>query len=503
MEQTIREVTITIPNVDELSDDELATLARFRDGRWSCQTKQLLAQFRTAKLGLNRGWASTRADWTCPCCQRQKRQIARLTAGGVLICRLEVHHDHLGDAAKQIFDEAVPLTGDRQKNVQRFRARDSIISLVERFENAYICIDCNLAEGQAKLNLSQSIPRDFTFSFSEIRTFIDVQENRVHKVDLAKALKAWTAAKAQFHDRLDFARRMAQRAANGRHQREVILGESVPELFVFERDIILSRFTEALGAGHRLRISDLIDARSISNDTAGHSAKERRATKSVAPTDEEFSRLDEQMQAKRTWREAGPSWTCPCCDRSKREICRKSNRNNWTAGINRFSVFIDEADIDSLTRRQQSARSSRIIGSEQAVLICHDCRNVVAELQRRASGFTECSLTVDDIRTLVGQPAPNGSHIVDFDQAITIALANRELEDAIEDYNCHKSISLQFDLELVKLTTLPTITRDKAAQILGCEYSKEHGVSLEDGDAQIEWYLSEARRFGEQYKQRQ
>ena len=76
------------------------------------------------------------------------------------------------------------------------RARAAIISLVERFENAYICIDCNLAEGQAKLNLPKSIPRDFTFSFSEIMTFIEARENRVHQVDLAKALDAWKAAKS-------------------------------------------------------------------------------------------------------------------------------------------------------------------------------------------------------------------------------------------------------------------------------------------------------------------
>ncbi|MGD0763076.1 MAG: hypothetical protein ABR929_07780 [Roseiarcus sp.] len=124
MDQTIHEVTVALADVDKLSDEELAMLAQFRDGRWSSQTKQLLAQFRTTKLGLNRGWAATRRDWTCPCCQRQKPQIARLSTGGVLICRLELHHDHLGDAAKQIFDGIVRSnTGDRQNNVQQSRAR--------------------------------------------------------------------------------------------------------------------------------------------------------------------------------------------------------------------------------------------------------------------------------------------------------------------------------------------------------------------------------------------
>lgn len=96
-------VTLAIPDITRLADEELAALAPFRDGRWSTQTKALLAQFSATKLDLNRGWASTREHWTCPCCQRGKAHIARVSSGGVLLCRLEYHHDHLVDRAKRIF----------------------------------------------------------------------------------------------------------------------------------------------------------------------------------------------------------------------------------------------------------------------------------------------------------------------------------------------------------------------------------------------------------------
>jgi hypothetical protein len=96
-------VTVEIPAVEQLLDEDLAALAHMRDGRWSAQTKALLERFGTTKLDLNSGWASTWTRWSCPCCRREKGQIARLSSGGVLLCRLEFHHDHLADFAKRIF----------------------------------------------------------------------------------------------------------------------------------------------------------------------------------------------------------------------------------------------------------------------------------------------------------------------------------------------------------------------------------------------------------------
>lgn len=52
-------VTLAIPDITRLADEALALFAPFRDGRWSAQTKALLAQFSATKLDLNRGWTST------------------------------------------------------------------------------------------------------------------------------------------------------------------------------------------------------------------------------------------------------------------------------------------------------------------------------------------------------------------------------------------------------------------------------------------------------------
>jgi hypothetical protein len=242
-------VTVEVPSVEQLSDDNLAALAHMRDGRWSAQTKALLKRFGTGKLDLNSGWASTWTLWSCPCCRREKAQIARLSGSGVLLCRLEFHHDHLADFAKRIFSEHNQRSEDQETNIQIGRAKDALMLFVERFERTLICIDCNLAEGRAKLELAKEIDSNFTFSPSQIASFIGVAPNRVHSIDIEKARAVWLAAKDDVADRLDFTARMAQRIASGRHRREVAAGR---RLFaqIQERDLIYSLFSRAAPDGY-------------------------------------------------------------------------------------------------------------------------------------------------------------------------------------------------------------------------------------------------------------
>lgn len=88
-------VSLDIPDLPNIPDVEVAALARGHDGRWSEQTKRLLTASGTSLLDLNSNWASTWIGWACPCCRREKPQICRLSEGNVLLCRLELHHDHI------------------------------------------------------------------------------------------------------------------------------------------------------------------------------------------------------------------------------------------------------------------------------------------------------------------------------------------------------------------------------------------------------------------------
>lgn len=135
--------------------------------------------------------------------------------------------------------------------------------LVERFELTLICIDCNLAEGRAKLELAKEIDNDFTFTPSEIASFIGVAPNRLHEIDLNKAQAAWLLAKDDVADRLDFTRRMAQRIASGRHRRQVATGERLVS-YMQDRDIIYDLFQRASPDKRRFDLANTIEARSTS-----------------------------------------------------------------------------------------------------------------------------------------------------------------------------------------------------------------------------------------------
>ncbi|MFG1307276.1 hypothetical protein V5F34_24440 [Xanthobacter autotrophicus] len=488
------EAVIQIPDIDALADDELDEVAHMRDGRWSTQTKALQERFGTIKVDLNSGWASTWRLWSCPCCRREKSQIARMSPGGVLLCRLEFHHDHIGDLAKRIFRERNPRSEERDTNIQVSRAKDAVMPLVERFEPTLICIDCNLAEGRAKLELASEIDANFTFTPSEIASFITVADNRTHEIDVDRARAAWLSARTEFADRIDFATRMAQRIAGGRHRREVAPGQRLLGP-IQDRDIIYRLFTAAVPPGYQHRLGMRIEARSVSNDSAGQSPKPKRKAIVRPPTDSEFAAVEAAQGETKTWVQAGPDWLCPCCNRSKREICRKSNRGRWTARIHRVVDYVPEDVEESLARRCFDATSQIIIGSRQTALICQDCRNVSAELQRRRAGLSEQSLMLDDLRELVGGATPHAQHEIDFERATTIAIANAALIEAITDFYEHRARAFEAIADLKYLMEAMNCSASKARDIIGYEIAKAKGWELHEGDDHAEWLLAEGQRL--------
>lgn len=285
------QVSISIPDIASLGDDDMPAIAPFRDGRWSNQTKELLAKFGTHKLDLNRGWASTWTEWSCPCCKRHKRQIVRLAPGGVLLCHLELHHDHLDDLVKKLFEEILSRCDDPEIRVQISRAEGALRPLAERFECTLICADCNLADGRVKRELRDEIEPHFTFTPSEIAGFISVSDNRVHEVDFERARAIWTEEKQGLADRVDFARRMATRIAKGRHNREVAPGKKLqgqPQA----RDILFRLCEAELPDIHSLHLGASIEARSVARDGVGRTQKPAKRDNVKPPTDAEFAMLD-------------------------------------------------------------------------------------------------------------------------------------------------------------------------------------------------------------------
>ena len=365
---------------------------------------------------------------------------------------------------------------------------------VERFEQTLICVDCNLSEGRAKLELAREIDPDFTFSPSEIASFIHAEPNSLHEVDYGQARMTWLAAKDDVTDRLDFAARMAQRFAKGRHRREVAPGERFPG-YLNERDVVFHQFLRAVPKTHREHIGMIIEVRSTANDSAGRSPKPKKKGRAVAPTDREFAEFDRDQQQYRSWVAAGEGWSCAGCDRFKRDIVRKSNKGKWTGRIHKVLVYEWEDYEESLRRRRIYSANPIVIGSHRWVTICQDCRNIVAEAMRRSKGLTEDSLSLDDVRVLVGVPVSNSTHEIDWDEAIGRAIGNQPLIDAICEYHSHRQEAEEIARELRFLEKTNGCSNSKAREVLGYEFAKAHDLEVEEGDAHIDWLIEEAHRL--------
>lgn len=489
-------ISILIPDIAGLSDDDMQAIAVHRDGRWSEQTKRILAQHGTQKLELNRGWAATWTGWSCPCCERTKRQIARMTSSGVLLCHLELHHDHLDDYLKRRFLEINPPSDETERRIQVSQAEGALRPLVERFERTLICVDCNLADGRAKLRLGKQIETHFTFTPSEIAKFITVRDNQPHQIDFASARSTWVNAREDFKDRVDFAERMVARIAKGRHAREVASGQKLSGQLQ-TRDIIFQLCVEQLPDVHSLHLGEIIEARSVARDGVGGTKRPLNITRGQAPTDAEFASVDSvQISTNRHWRNAGETWECPCCGRTKRDICRRSNRGDWTAKIQRFDGFELETDPEQISLRRLNGAGDIVISAPNRALICHDCRGIVAQLRQRRADLDARVLTLDDLRGLAVASAKNIAHDVDFTRAEEIVTENSALLHAIAEFEAHQCLTTGIRIEHMKLIKAD-FSDAQARDQIGYELAKARDWDLDEGVDLANWLLEEAARLGD------
>lgn len=213
-----------------MSDVEIEEYFHQRDGRWSGLTKLLLAKHGVTRLDLNRNWAAIRTwGWQCPVCGRDKSQIVRV-ANGVLLARLELHHDHIRDAIKSIFQAEFGQIWVEGAPRESLHVDDELDRMVTRFDDVLICMDCNAADGEAKRKLREEINPNFSFAPDEIAAFILARPNLSHRIDCGKALAAWQTAREDFERRLEFVGSVVDRVVRGEFRRRsyFISSEPVP-----------------------------------------------------------------------------------------------------------------------------------------------------------------------------------------------------------------------------------------------------------------------------------
>ena len=185
-----------------LTDEEMGLFFRQYDGKWSKKTKVAILRHGARGLDLNQNWACVDQWWAWPVCRRQKDAIFRLSTRGILLAKLEEHHDHLRDfvsrRARELFGEGWLANAPRGAGIVVDRIQD----LVSGFSQEMVCSDCNAADGTVKVALDSKIHRYFSFAPSQIADFITPRPNAPHDIDLAKAAAAWERLRPSFETRL-------------------------------------------------------------------------------------------------------------------------------------------------------------------------------------------------------------------------------------------------------------------------------------------------------------
>lgn len=161
-------------------------------------------KFGAKGLGTIHNFFTVAETWRCPCCYRDKLEMAALDKNGNLVCRIVFHHDHFVDTASNVV--SISPNGPEQWNALGV-IRDSF----RRFPETLICEHCNNADAAAKRIVAA--PDQFSFAPYEIASFIVVAKNVAHKVDLERAQAAFDAASPSMKliaDRLRAVRKVAE-----------------------------------------------------------------------------------------------------------------------------------------------------------------------------------------------------------------------------------------------------------------------------------------------------
>lgn len=487
-------ITIDLPDFAAMTDDEVIShsVTRVRDGRWSPLTRSLLRRFEVAKLDLNTHWAATWQRWKCPCCDREKAAIARVSSDGVLLCKLVSHHDHLGDFVKTLMPPLSRSEADNDQHVRRQLARSSVFALVERFTATLLCEDCNNADADMKALLAPSTDRWFSFSPDEIRGFIRVRDNKSHEVDEDAGLAAWRSAEHAFRDRLAFARTVAARVNAGLHDRESHGSDTGSSLT--GQGILWRLASDRAGPRTRLYgMEDALWARSLSSDGHATTRRQSSARPIVAPSSAHFASVVAANQDSRFWTCAKDDWTCTICRRSKFEITRQGNTGKFGAKIQTLRRFSEETDPQSLAWRRQTHDISIVLASQRTYTVCQDCRAVVSEAAKVMPGTTQDDLRPADIAALIGSPVPHSRHQLDRAALITAISENAVWRSAVTDYWAHEREASEVRINVDVLSR--QVPRDDAICLVLARYEERLDLPAGVGEGRFLWLLAEGDRL--------
>jgi len=418
--------TLDIPDFAQLSDEELAIGLGWFDGAWHPQTKAAMKRLSATGLDLNSNWSREPYIWSCPACGRSKPDIFRLTKAGNIKAALELHHDHLEDfykseIARQFGKDWVRKLTDDQRHL------DHLVSqMIARFQATLICSDCNELDARIK-KTAPSIDADFSFSPSEMTRLVEVKPNATHVLRPGVAEEIWEAVRDDFSDRKALARSIIEKVKAGAFRKERRYGPPPKRLDVawLQREIV----PEAAQLFMREALMQL-ELRSVSHPNLLDKPPKRRRRTVVVPTEADIARIVSDDVGTYKWRMSPDDWICPVCERTKKQVVRKSNAGDWYAAAHKHDECCIRPGYDD-----GEIRIDQSIDHHHAFNVCGDCFNVMPELRRRTTDrdIYGSFLSADQLRLIV-VAAPHQKHLIDWKRASVLAAENSRWNKVIEEY---------------------------------------------------------------------
>ena len=483
----------------KLSDEEMRFHFRRYDGKWSEQTQSAMSRFGARGLDLNDNWALTEQFWYCAGCGRSKNDCFRLSKRGILLAKLELHHDHMRDRLWPRADELLGLDW-RERIPGASEVMDIIRDLVSRFSVALICSECNAAEGKAKKAIPDAHPR-FTFTAQEIRQFVMARPGQEHEIDGAQASEIWQAQSNAFRMRLVLLDNLISEMGTGRlsHSKEGWPGRIPMSIRMDGSDVISDVFYDLVGweDERRYLLSGLRDeflARSVSVDSRRLASRVSKRA-SARPSDEEYAAYVDPVSTA-TWKATNEAWNCPCCGRGKRDIVRKGKKGRWSGGVRYVTVVIDETDPVTISRRRRlfpSFSNEAWIGDSYSVQVCSDCQAVQQSARQRDRSAPEGYLSLDAIRESIQKVTLNAPHEIDHETVTRHLRANLPYRSAYEAYTAFRSLVSRMK-GIMDYRREQGIPREAVLTELQ-EGLLERGIESEEERAElVDWLLSAKMR---------
>ena len=471
--------TLVFPHPLKLNDDAMDYYFPDYDGRWSRQTKRAMEKFDAKGLEMNSNWALENQFWSCPGCGRSKPEIFRKSSNGILLAKLELHHDHLWDEGLRRPEK---LLGSEWKGKLMEGATvvmDTIRSLVVRFDEALVCSECNAADGKAKKALKAD--PSFSFAASEIRTFVKATPHYDHEIDVEAAKAVWETERPGFDRRVAILDMLVGDLAAGRLQRR-LEGRLRVDRRMFQRigaeETLHKAFRRSAKGTVNTGLLQTMRSDFLARSVQKHVMKrERPKTVVRRPTDEEYGSYIPENVAKK-WAETNEDWACPCCGRGKRASMRLSSKKKWTGTIRaiaQYDVLLDEDEILLRECLFPSFPNDLHLQEMRWVDVCSDCADIETRLGQSCRDLAAVYLSIDQMRSSLADVGDNVPHEIDFDLAVEMSGSNWRYRHAGEAVSAFISLRNSFRSRMDFASERKHLRQDTFAQ-LGFELEVRHRI---------------------------